>query len=105
MLILTSCGPKARIVGEVRDGFGNPLSDVEVSIPGTALKTTSNRRGEYSITYVPGRFTVMELGSETHLLARADTLMLRFARIFSVLNVFQNQYFPLKYSSRPFHAS
>lgn len=53
-----SCGPKARIVGEIHDGFGNPLQGVEITIPGTALKSTTDARGQYDIAYVPGKFVV-----------------------------------------------
>jgi hypothetical protein len=42
---LVSCGPKARIVGEIHDGFGKPLSDVDVSIPNTAFKSASGSNG------------------------------------------------------------
>ena len=54
----TSCGPKARATGEVHDGFGKSLAGVEVSIPGTALKTTAGSNGQYSISYVPGKFSI-----------------------------------------------
>ena len=57
-LLLASCGPKARIVGEVDDNFGRPLAGVEVSIPSTALKTTTNKKGEYTLAYVAGKFSV-----------------------------------------------
>lgn len=54
--VSTSCGPRARATGEVYDGFGKPLAGVDVSIPGTTLKGTTGSSGEYSISYVPGKF-------------------------------------------------
>jgi hypothetical protein len=58
MLLLVSCSPKARLVGEVRDGFGKPLSDVEVSIPSTAFKSTTGSNGKYAVPFAPGKFSV-----------------------------------------------
>ena len=48
-------GPKAQIVGDVSDGFGVPLSDVVVSIEGTAFTASTSGRGHYGIQYVPGK--------------------------------------------------
>jgi hypothetical protein len=58
MLILASCGPKARVVGEVRDGFGKPLRDVDVSIPTTAFKDRTGSDGKYAIPFAPGKFSL-----------------------------------------------
>jgi hypothetical protein len=48
-------GPKAQIVGDVSDGFGAPLSNVAVSIEGTAFTASTSGRGHYGIQYVPGK--------------------------------------------------
>ena len=56
---LFSCGKKARIVGEVLDGFGKPLKDVTVSIEGTTFKVTTDGNGKYSVAYVPGKINVL----------------------------------------------
>jgi hypothetical protein len=58
VLLLASCGPKARVVGEVRDGFGTPLRDVEVSIPTTAFKDRTGSNGKYAIPFAPGKFSL-----------------------------------------------
>ncbi|MGO9129968.1 MAG: carboxypeptidase-like regulatory domain-containing protein [Polyangia bacterium] len=58
LLLLASCGPKARVVGEVRDGFGKPLPDVEVSIPTTAYKDRTGSNGKYAIPFAPGKFSL-----------------------------------------------
>jgi hypothetical protein len=55
---LVSCGPKARIVGEVHDGFGKPLAGVAVSIPNTAFQTMSGSSGKYTLPFAPGKFSV-----------------------------------------------
>lgn len=55
-LIALTC--KAQVTGVVQDGFRNPLGNVEVSITGTTLKTTTRGSGEYSLRYVPGKFAI-----------------------------------------------
>lgn len=54
----TSCGPKARVIGEVKDNFGHPIANVEVSIPSTALKTRTDASGKYNLHCVAGKFSV-----------------------------------------------
>jgi hypothetical protein len=56
--MLVACGPRARIVGEVHDGFGHPLRDVDVSIPTTTFKDTTGSSGKYSVAFAPGKFSV-----------------------------------------------
>lgn len=55
---MTNCGEKAKVVGEVFDGFGSPLKDVTVSIEGTTFKATTNEKGKYSVGYVPGKIKI-----------------------------------------------
>lgn len=58
MLLLASCSTKAHIVGEVRNGFGKPLRDVEASISTTAFKDRTRFNGEYSIPSAPSKFSL-----------------------------------------------
>jgi TonB-linked SusC/RagA family outer membrane protein len=58
-LLLTRAAPLAaqatgRIAGTVTDSTtGRPVSDVQVSVPGTRLGTTTDARGQYAILGVP----------------------------------------------------
>ena len=58
VLALSSCGPRARIEGEVRDAFGKPLGDVDVSIPNTAFKSATGSNGKYMLPFAPGKFSL-----------------------------------------------
>jgi hypothetical protein len=51
-----SCGPRAKVRGEVRDGFGSALGDVAVSVPGTQFRALTDADGHYEIPYAPGHF-------------------------------------------------
>jgi hypothetical protein len=59
VILLSSCGPKARIVGKVTDAFGKPVAGVDISIPSTTFKTTTDSSGEYVLPFAPGKFTVV----------------------------------------------
>lgn len=58
VFLLTACGPRAKVAGEVRDGFGSALQGVAVSVPGTQFKAVTDTEGRYEIQYAPGRFQV-----------------------------------------------
>jgi hypothetical protein len=47
---------KARIVGQVVDGFGNPLKDALASIEFTTFTGVTDEKGQYTVGYVPGKF-------------------------------------------------
>lgn len=55
LLLMTGCGNKPLITGEVFDGFGAPLKDTVVAIESTTFKTTTDAGGKYSVEYVPGK--------------------------------------------------
>lgn len=59
IIILFSACKKAIIEGEVFDGFGNPLTNVNVSIAETQFAATTNTKGEYTIGYVPGEIKLL----------------------------------------------
>ena len=58
ILSLLSCGPRAQVHGEVRDGFGAPLTDVKVSVSGTQFQAVTGPEGQYEVPYAPGRFQI-----------------------------------------------
>ena len=60
LLVLTaSCTSKAEIKGTVKDYFGQPVENANVSIAGSAFKTVTDKNGHYQLEYVPGSFTVV----------------------------------------------
>lgn len=71
-ILQLACGPKAQIAGEVRDGFGQPLPGVEVTIPATAFKAVSGSDGRFVMPFAPGRFSVQfaKPGYTAHSLAQ-----------------------------------
>lgn len=66
---LSGCGADPRVVGTVTDPYGNPIEGVTVSIVGSTLSSITDKSGSYSLTYVPGKFTVSfkKNGFTTHL--------------------------------------
>jgi hypothetical protein len=54
-LLFGGCGKKAQVTGEVRDGFGRPLTGVRVSVQGTTFEATTGGDGSYAVAYVPGK--------------------------------------------------
>ncbi len=52
-ILLFSCG-EPTINGKVIDNFNKPVSDFNVAIKGTSLKTKTNSNGKFSIDFVPG---------------------------------------------------
>jgi hypothetical protein len=56
------------VVGEVHDGFGKPLGDVEISMQTTAYKATTGSNGRYAVPFAPGKFTMsfQRLGYSTY---------------------------------------
>ena len=58
VICITSCGPKAQLTGMVKDAFGTPIADVEVSIPTTSFKTLTSQDGKYHLQFAPGSFSV-----------------------------------------------
>jgi len=56
-ITLFSC-KRTAIEGVVKDGFGNPIKDVVVSIDGTQFTSKTDDNGEYSVEYVPGDIKV-----------------------------------------------
>ena len=50
---------KPVIEGEVKDCLDKPIENVRVSIKNTRLQTITDKKGKYSIEYIPGTFTVL----------------------------------------------
>ena len=57
-IALSACSKPARVAGKVIDSRNNPISKATVSIEGTQFQTTTDDHGDYSIQYVPGKFTI-----------------------------------------------
>lgn len=56
--LLSACGQSARIEGQVKDAFGQPLEGVLVKIEKSAFSTTTDASGKYHLEYAPGEFIV-----------------------------------------------
>jgi uncharacterized membrane protein len=54
LAIITGCGKKAEIAGSVLDDLGNPVEGAVVKITNTAFTSATDKKGAYSINYVPG---------------------------------------------------
>lgn len=65
-IMVISCG-EPTINGKIMDNFNKPISDLEVSIKGTSLKTNTNSNGEYSINFVPGSDIKINFSKENYL--------------------------------------
>jgi len=65
-MTIVSCG-EPTINGKVVDNFEKPVSDFDVAIKGTSLKTKTNSNGEYSIEFVPGNDIKINFTKENYL--------------------------------------
>ena len=59
-ILLTSCDKPTQplISGVILDEHSRPISGAKVSIEGFQFAATTNDKGEYSLQYVPGKFTL-----------------------------------------------
>lgn len=81
ILLLSSCNKQ--IEGTVVDNFDNPLKDVNVTIRNTNYAAQTNAKGEFSIDYAAGDFTI-EFEKEGYI------------RRQEVLQITEKQTYPLK---------
>lgn len=64
--LAAATGPE--IEGHVKDVFGRPVQDVNVSIENSRFQARTDAGGHYHIPYVPGQFTLVisKRGYTTH---------------------------------------
>lgn len=88
LVIMTiACGGNKHVQGIVRDPFGNAIDSVSVQVVKSTFSALTNKKGEYSVDYVPGTFAIkfskpgyttqnMELTIQQKMRFPADTVVL-----------------------------
>lgn len=87
VLMTIACGGNKHVQGIVRDPFGNAIDSVSVQVVKSTFSALTNKKGEYSVDYVPGTFAIkfskpgyttqnMELTIQQKMRFPADTVIM-----------------------------